>query len=69
MNLSKVIFAASFFFIVLFAQAQTGSVRGFVYMEDTGEPAIFTNVYLKGTTYGTTTDDNGFFNLTKIPLL
>ncbi len=37
-------------------------------MEETGEPAIYVNVYLKGTTYGTTTDDNGFFNLTKVPI-
>ncbi|MBD98535.1 MAG: TonB-dependent receptor [Verrucomicrobia bacterium] len=48
--------------------AQKASVRGLVYLEKTGEPAIFTNVYLKGTVYGTTTDDNGFFNLTNIPL-
>jgi len=37
-------------------------------MNETGEPAIYINVILKGTTYGTTTDDNGFFNLTKVPL-
>ena len=37
-------------------------------MEKTGEPAIYTNVLLKGTTYGTSTDDNGYFNLTRIPL-
>lgn len=48
--------------------AQTGAVRGFVYHKETGEPAIFTNVYLTGTTYGTTTDDIGYFNLTKVPL-
>ena len=48
--------------------AQTGSVRGFVYIEKTGEPAIFTNVFLKGTTYGTSTDDNGYFNLSRIPI-
>jgi len=48
--------------------AQTGSVRGVVYDESNGEAAIFTNVYLKGTIYGTTTDDNGLFNLTNIPL-
>ena len=48
--------------------AQTGSIRGFVYLEKTGEPAIFTNVFLKGTTYGTSTDDNGYFNLSRIPI-
>lgn len=48
--------------------AQTGSIRGFVYMENTGEPAIYTNVFLEGTTYGTSTDDNGYFDLSRIPL-
>ncbi len=50
------------------ALAQSGTVRGFVYIEKTGEPAIFTNVFLEGTTYGTSTDDNGYFNLSQIPL-
>jgi hypothetical protein len=47
--------------------AQTASVRGFVYTQDNGEPVLFTNVYLKGTTYGAATDVNGFFSITKIP--
>jgi len=47
--------------------AQTASVRGFVYDKASGEPMLFTNVYLKGTTYGTTTDGNGFYNISKIP--
>lgn len=46
--------------------AQTGSVRGFVYDRANGEPVIFCNVYLQGTTYGAATDVNGFYNITKI---
>ncbi|MEA1878707.1 MAG: TonB-dependent receptor [Bacteroidota bacterium] len=46
--------------------AQTGSVRGFVYDKANGEPVIFCNVYLQGTTYGAATDVNGFYNITKI---
>jgi hypothetical protein len=53
--------------IPLFAAAQTGSIKGFVYDRDNGEPIIFTNVYLKGTTFGIATDVNGFYNLTRIP--
>ncbi len=64
--------AVFFLFICLFysftAYTQTGAVRGFVYLEDTGEPAIFVNIMLKGTTYGTFTDENGYFNISKIPL-
>lgn len=47
--------------------AQNGNVRGFVYTKDNGEPALFTNVYFKGTTYGASTDINGFFSITKLP--
>ncbi len=46
--------------------AQTGTVRGFVYEKETGEPAIFTNVYLKGTQYGGASDVNGYFNISKV---
>jgi len=49
------------------AMAQDNSVKGFVYEESTGEPMIFTNVYLKGTTYGGSTDENGYFNINRIP--
>lgn len=48
--------------------AQTGTVRGFVYEETSGEPAIFSNVVLEGTKIGGVTDANGFFNLSKVPV-
>jgi len=45
-----------------FAQKENNaSVRGFVYEAETGEPAMFCNVYLDGTTYGSSTDINGYF--------
>ncbi|HCK21439.1 MAG TPA: TonB-dependent receptor, partial [Bacteroidetes bacterium] len=47
--------------------AQKGDVRGFVYDEKTGEPVIFTNVILKGTSLGAATDINGFFSVPQIP--
>ncbi|MCC6691678.1 MAG: carboxypeptidase-like regulatory domain-containing protein, partial [Bacteroidia bacterium] len=47
--------------------AQTASIRGFVYTKENGEPAIFTTVFLKGTTYGATSDVNGYYSITKIP--
>ncbi|MGB6037561.1 MAG: TonB-dependent receptor, partial [Cryomorphaceae bacterium] len=56
-----------FAFVSLFAQAQNGTVRGFVYEEETGEAVIFTNVYLQGTSIGASTDVNGYFSITKIP--
>ncbi len=47
--------------------AQEAAVRGFVYEASTGEPVIFSNVYLERTTYGASTDINGYFSITKIP--
>lgn len=49
------------------ATAQTGTIRGFVYDKATGEPIIFTNVILKGTTQGSATDVNGYYSITKVP--
>ena len=43
------------------------SVKGFVYEKSNGEPIMFANVYLKGTTIGSTTDINGYFSITRIP--
>ena len=53
--------------IPVLALAQTASVRGFVYEEETGEPAMLANVFLLGTTYGASTDENGYFLISKIP--
>ena len=47
--------------------AQKATIKGFVYDKETGEPAIFTSVYLHKTTIGATTDINGFFAITQIP--
>jgi len=49
------------------ASAQTAIIRGFVYEKETGEPVLYTNVYLYKTTFGATTDQNGFFTISKIP--
>ncbi len=50
----------------LFAQ-NTGVLKGFIYDKENGEAVLFTNVYLKGTKYGASTDVNGFFFIDKVP--
>ncbi|MBP7408006.1 MAG: carboxypeptidase-like regulatory domain-containing protein [Flavobacteriales bacterium] len=55
----------SFSFILV---AQTGTIRGFLYDKETGEPLIFTNVILKGSAKGAATDVNGYFSITKVPV-
>ncbi len=47
--------------------AQNGSIRGFVYEQNTGEPVIFTNVYIVKSTWGASTDVNGYFVITQVP--
>jgi hypothetical protein len=62
-----------FLFLMIFGissvqgQESTGTVRGFVYDKSSGEPILFTNVFLKGTTYGASTDVNGFFSISRVP--
>ena len=59
-----------FFLILVIATnntfGQTGNIRGFVYEKESGEPVIFCNVFLKGTTIGSSTDINGMYNISKI---
>ncbi|MEC9209948.1 MAG: carboxypeptidase-like regulatory domain-containing protein [Bacteroidota bacterium] len=48
------------------SRSSTGNIRGFVYEKESGEPVIFCNVFLKGTTIGTATDINGMYNISKV---
>jgi len=48
-------------------KAQSGTIRGFIYEKETGEPVIFTNVYFIKTTFGAATDINGYFVISKVP--
>jgi hypothetical protein len=50
-----------------YAFSQTATIRGFVYDKESGEPVIFTNVYLQSTNYGAATDVNGFYTISKVP--
>ena len=54
-------------FVASFAFGQKGNIRGFVTDYDTGEPIIFTNVFLQGTVLGAATDINGYYSIGKIP--
>ena len=60
---------AAFLLFTSFSQvkAQEATIRGFIYEKETGEPVIFTNVYLYQTSHGAASDVNGYFAITKIP--
>lgn len=51
----------------LWASAQTGTLKGFVYDKATGEPCLFANVSVLGTNLGAATDLNGYFAINQIP--
>ncbi len=68
LRLKSLILTVLFVFTGFAAFAQDdNSIKGFVYEESTGEPMMFTNVYLKGTTFGGSTNENGYFNINRIP--
>ncbi|UOQ53446.1 TonB-dependent receptor [Hymenobacter cellulosivorans] len=54
-----------YFCTTALAQAQTGSIKGTVRAE--GKVVPFASIGLKGTTLGTTADENGAFSLGKVP--
>lgn len=61
----------SFLLIILCTVAYSqnpgsGTVRGFVFDKESGEPILFTNVVIQGTTLGASTDINGFFTMAKV---
>ena len=67
-HLKSLILTALFIFTGFAAFAQDdNSIKGFVYEESTGEPMMFTNVYLRGTSFGGATNENGYFNINRIP--
>ncbi len=48
------------------AQDQLGSIRGTVFDKNTGDPIPLANITLEGTKIGTSTDNNGFFSITRL---
>ncbi len=67
MNLRKLLVLSISVLICGFTYAQKGTIRGNVFEESSGEPLGFVNIFLEGTTFGTTTDEDGFFILANIP--
>ncbi len=47
--------------------AQKGTIKGFVYERNTGEPMSYTIVAIEGTGTGVQTDINGYFSLPELP--
>lgn len=67
MNIRSLLLTALALIVSTVIVAQSASIRGFVYDKESGEPVIFTNVYLEGTTIGAVTDVNGYYSITRVP--
>ncbi|MCK9320475.1 MAG: TonB-dependent receptor, partial [Bacteroidales bacterium] len=67
MKKQSIILLLIFLCISLVSFSQTGMIKGFVYDKKSGEPVMFSNVSIQKTTYGSTTDDNGYFVINKVP--
>ena len=63
-----VILSTLFFLISTCLSAQSGVIKGTIFDKDSGEPIIYGNVQLEGTTIGTNTNLDGFFTIAKIPV-
>jgi len=63
----RIILLLAVMFSLQAAFAQTGTIRGFVYEKETGEPMSFINVVLSGTRIGVQTDINGYFSIPQVP--
>ena len=67
MRFNKHILTFVFFSFLTFSFfSQNGIIRGTVYEAENGEPSIGTNVKIKGTGIGASTDINGFYQITKL---
>lgn len=65
-SLRLLFFLSVFFPLTVLAQSG-GIVRGNVYDKASGEPIMFGNVLLQGTTLGANSDINGFFTIANVP--
>ncbi|MBE50284.1 MAG: TonB-dependent receptor [Flavobacteriales bacterium] len=65
--MKKILLSIIFFCTLLQTIAQNGTIRGFATDLQTGEPIMFCNVSISGTKYGSQTDLNGMYTLSKIP--
>ena len=63
----RVILSAFFCVLTLAVAFAQGTIRGTIADKESGEAIIFANVTLEGTSFGTTTDINGFFSLSQVP--
>lgn len=66
----KLVLRGHILFIILLiglGLSAQGTVRGHIFDAESGDPVSYATVFLQGTTYGTSTDIDGFYSLNGIP--
>ncbi|MBK8620938.1 MAG: TonB-dependent receptor [Saprospiraceae bacterium] len=61
------VFLFIFFIPLTGILSQNGTIRGFVYEKESGNPVMFCNVFVDNTQLGGTTDINGFYTISNVP--
>jgi hypothetical protein len=64
--MTKIFYTFFLLLITTLGFSQFATIRGFIYNKENGEPVAFSNVYLKGTTTGGSSDMNGYFSVNKV---
>ncbi|MBA2407201.1 MAG: TonB-dependent receptor [Chitinophagales bacterium] len=67
MKYKQLLIFSVFSLTALSSFGQNSVIRGVVFDKENGEPIIYTNVILKGTTIGAQTNEDGIFNIASIP--
>ncbi|MCB0664074.1 MAG: carboxypeptidase-like regulatory domain-containing protein, partial [Saprospiraceae bacterium] len=66
MNKQNALITAFFLFCVLQLAAQNGIIKGKITDVISNEPVMFANVLVMGTNYGTTSDEEGNYEITGV---
>ena len=66
MNKYKLFFSFLVFAFSISAQAQSGTIRGFVYDAETQQPIPYANIIIEGTSQGATAGDNGYYQINNV---
>ena len=63
----SILFKIIFFFISIFVFGENTSISGFVREKNTGEPISYANVFLSNKSFGSATNQDGYFVISNVP--
>ena len=63
----KILLKIILFFISIFVFGENTSISGFVREKNTGEPISYANVFLSNKSFGSATNQDGYFVVSNVP--